>query len=178
MMTSFLLDSLLVSGEIGETTFRRIVVRPMRALIVVILVGAAAPHAPASVEDRRTKSDLEQFYGAEYPKVSEGQREKLARDAIRAQESGVCNLHHVRMQKKRVPVHYGLVVADDPYYLAQLCYFPNARAYVNGGCDIPSRDFQKDRSWRFVCPACKRAQRKWALVQPKSDWSKDILANR
>ena len=153
-------------------------VRSMRALVAVILASGIVLHVPASVEDPRTKSELEQFYGAEYPKVSERQREKLARAAVRAQETGVCNLHHVRMQKKRVPVHYGLLVFDDPYYLAELCYFPNAREYVNGGCEIPSLDFQKERSWRFVCPECKRAQRKWALAHLKSDWSKDILANR
>jgi len=82
------------------------------------------------------------------------------------------------MQKRRVPIHYGLVVTDDPYYLAQLCYFPNAREYVNGGCDIPLLDVQKERAWRYVCPACKRAQKQWALAHPKSEWSKDILVNR
>jgi hypothetical protein len=150
----------------------------MRALLVALTLAATVGRAAASVEDPRTTAELEQFYGAEYPKISERGREKLARGAIKAQQTGICNLHHVRMQKRRVPVHYGLVVTDDPYYLAQLRYFPNAREYVNGGCDILSLDVQKERAWRYVCPPCKRAQKQWALVHSKSEWSKDILANR
>ncbi len=150
----------------------------MRTLVASIVLSIAFLHAVASVENPRTRSELEQFYGAEYPKISERQHEQLARAAIKAQETGICNLHHVKMLKKRVPVHYGLLVFDDPYYLAELGYFPNAREYVNGGCDIPSLDITKERSWRFVCPVCKRAQREWALKHPKSEWSKDILANR
>jgi len=150
----------------------------MRALLVALTLAATVARAATSVEDPRTTAELEQFYGAEYPKISEREREKSARGAIKAQQTGICNLHHVRMQKRRVPIHYGLVVTDDPYYLAQLCYFPNAREYVNGGCDIPLLDVQKERAWRYVCPACKRAQKQWALAHPKSEWSKDILVNR
>ncbi len=85
----------------------------MRALVAVILVSATVLHAAASVEDPRTTSELEQFYGAEYPKISERQHEKLARAAIHAQKAGMCNLHHLKMERKRVPVHYGLLVFDD-----------------------------------------------------------------
>jgi hypothetical protein len=150
----------------------------MRALVAVILVSATVLHAAASVEDPRTTLELEQFYGAEYPKISERQHEKLARAAIQAQKTGICNLHHLKMERKRAPVHYGLLVFDDPYYLAELGYFPNAREYVNGGCVLPSLDVAKKRSWRYVCPECKRARKQWALAHPKSEWSKDILANR
>jgi hypothetical protein len=150
----------------------------MRMLFAAILISGACMSAHGSADDPRTKAKLEQFYGAEYPKITDAQHEKLARAAVNAQKAGVCNLHHVKMQKKRVPVHYGLLVFDDPYYLAELCYFPNAREYVNGGCDIPSLDIGKERGWRFVCPACKRVQRQCALAHPKSEWSKDILANR
>jgi hypothetical protein len=150
----------------------------MRALFVAILLASAVNTVSASSDNPRTKQELEQFYGAEYPRVSEAQREKLTRAAIRAQETGICNLHHVKMQKKRVPVHYGLLVFDDPYYTGELCYFPHAREYVNGGCVLPSLDFRKERAWRYVCPKCKRAQRQWAIAHPKSEWSKDILARR
>ena len=145
--------------------------RASRCTYTCATVGRAA----TSVEDPRTTAELEQFYGAEYPKISEREREKLARGAIKAQQTGICNLHQVRMQKRRVPVHYGLVVTDDAYYLAQLCYFPNAREYVNGGCDIPSLDVQKERAWRYVCPACKRAQKQWALAHPKVNGRKTYL---
>ena len=150
----------------------------MRAQLAATAIFASVLGAAASVEDPRTKAELEQFYGAEYPKISEREHEKLTRAAIAAQKTGICNLHHVKMERKRVPVHYGLLVFDDPYYLAELCYFPNARDYVNGGCVLPSLDIAKEREWRYVCPGCKRAQKQWALAHPKSEWSKDILANR
>lgn len=150
----------------------------MRMLLVTILLAISIRTISASPEDPRTKREFEQFYGAEYPRVSEAQREKLTAGAIKAQETGICNLHHVKMQKKRVPVHYGLLVFDDPYYTAQVCYFPHAREYVNGGCVVRSLDAKKDRALRYVCPVCKRDQRTWAVAHPKSDWAKDILAHR
>ena len=94
----------------------------MRALLVAFILAATVGRAATSVDDPRTTAELEQFYGAKYPKISERECEKLARGAIKAQHTGICNLHHVRMQKRRVPVHYGLVVTDDPYYLPQLCW--------------------------------------------------------
>ena len=153
-------------------------VRPVNRAVVAIIAALPLVTIEASKDDPRTPREFEEFYGAEYPRVSDTQRDRLTRAAIKAQETGVCNLHHVKMQKKRVPVHYGLLVFDDPYYLAELCYFPNAREYVNGGCVLPSLDIGKERGWRFVCPACKRAQKQWALAHPKSDWSKNTLAGR
>jgi hypothetical protein len=75
----------------------------MRALVAVILVSATVLYVAASVEDPRTKSELEQFYGAEYPKISERQHEKLARAAIKAQKTGMCNLHHIKWRGSESP---------------------------------------------------------------------------
>ena len=150
----------------------------MRALLLAIVLYGPLAAVNATTDDPRTKREFEQFYGAEYPAVSEAQQDGLARAAIKAQKTGICNIHHLKMQKERVPVHYGLLVFEDPYYLAQLCYFPNAREYVNGGCVLPSTDVDKERRSRFVCPECKQARRKWALAHPKSEWSKEILAKK
>jgi hypothetical protein len=150
----------------------------MRALLIMVLVASAisigADWPPFPPREERK---LEKFYGAKYVHVSDAEHERLVRAAIKAQQTGICNIHHIRMQKKRVPISFGLFVLDDPYYSAELVYFPNARDYVNGGCEVdPVR--QKEPHFRYVCSECKRAQRQWASAHPKSDWSKDILAKR
>jgi hypothetical protein len=51
----------------------------MRALFVAILLASALDTVSASSENPRTEQELEQFYGAEYPRVSEakcGQAER------------------------------------------------------------------------------------------------------
>ena len=48
----------------------------MRALLAAILFASALDTVNASSENPRTKQELEQFYGAEYPRVSEAQKEK------------------------------------------------------------------------------------------------------
>ena len=56
---------------------------------------------------------LEKFYGAKYVHVSNAEHERLVRGAIRAQQTGICNVHNIRLQKKEVPIYFGLVVLDD-----------------------------------------------------------------
>jgi hypothetical protein len=108
--------------------------------------------------------------------LSDAQRDQLARAAIRAQETGVCNVHHMHMKKTIVPIHWGLVVMENPYYSAELHDFPNARAYVNGGCEFdPKRD--RAKHWRYVCPECKRAEKDWALKHPKDPDAEWILSH-
>ena len=150
----------------------------MRVFVVIALLCTSLSipsfgREPTQQEER----ELEKFYGAEYVHVSDAEHKRLVRDAIRAQRTGICNIHHIRMQKKRLPLYFGLLVFDDPYYSAELVYFPNAREHVNGGCQIDPV-WQKQPHFRYVCSECKRAQREWAIAHPKSDWSKDVLAKR
>jgi hypothetical protein len=137
-------------------TIGPILVRFMRALLIVtafLLVASGAASAP----------------------LSSAEADQLARGAIRAQETGVCNIHHLRMQKKIVPIHWGLVVIEEPYYSAQVSQFPNAREYVNGGCEFePERE--RVKHWRYVCPVCKRAEWQWALRHRKLDEAQWILS--
>ena len=58
--------------------------RASRCTYTCATVGRAA----TSVEDPRTTAELEQFYGAEYPKISEREREKLARGADQGAADG------------------------------------------------------------------------------------------
>ena len=150
----------------------------MRVFFAIALaatsVSIAADWPQLTPKDQR---ELEKFYGAEYIHTTVAGHERLLRAAIKAQETGICNIHHIQMQKKRVPIYFGLPVFEDPYYSAALAYFPNAREYVNGGCEVdPVED--KQPHFRYVCAKCKQAQRQWAVAHPKSEWAKDILAKR
>ena len=90
---------------------------------------------------------------------------------LRAQKTGVCELHHARMEDRVVQVSYGLPMRDEKYVAAMGRAFPNAEAEVNGGCD-PSAGPRKAHI--FVCPECKRAQLKWARKHSKN-WEAEII---
>jgi hypothetical protein len=149
----------------------------MKATLLVILLLTLSDFAAASREDPRTQRELEDFYGAEYVSLTAKQTRRLARAAIKAQNTGICNIHHVQMEKKRVPIYFGLPDFSNPYYSNERSRFPNAREYVNGGCEVDPAA-EKKRYPRFVCPACKRAERRWALAHPKNDIAKHISAQR
>ena len=55
----------------------------------------------ASQREKKSVS-LRKFYGAEFVHVSDAEHERLVRGAIKTQQTGICNIHHVRMQKKRI----------------------------------------------------------------------------
>jgi len=104
--------------------------------------------------------------------LTSAEADRLARGALRAQDTGICNIHHIRMRKKVVPIHWGLVVIEEPHYSAQLSQFPHAREYVNGGCEYDAKE-DKAKHWRYICPECKRAEWQWALKHrslPEAQW--------
>ena len=88
-----------------------------------------------------------------------------------ARKGGVCEIHHIPMEKKVVQVSYGYPMRDDKYVAAMARGFPNAEEDVNGGCD-PSDGPRKASV--FVCPECTRAQLQWALKHPKN-WEAEII---
>ena len=84
-----------------------------------------------------------------------------------AQLSGVCYLHHAKMQRKWVPVVYGLPdirslptkeVADTEFPLADDGYFP-------GGC---VQDSVKEMEI-YVCDQCTAALLAWKKKHPKKE---------
>jgi hypothetical protein len=149
----------------------------MRALLVTLLPACASVAAAWASIPPQEERKLEKFYGAKYVHVTDAEHARLVRGAIRAQQTGICTIHHIQMQKKRVPIYFGLLVFEDPYYSSELAHFPNAQEHVNGGCEVDLAR-QKQLHFRFVCPECKRVQRQWAIAHPKSDCSRDILAKR
>jgi hypothetical protein len=65
----------------------------------------------------------------------------------------ICEVHHVKMERQTVPIHYGLWNYPDGYLEAKAIYFPHGWEYVNGGCFV-----QKQKEMQiYVCPQCKKA---------------------
>jgi len=132
----------------------------MRCRLAILALGAIAccvqGYAATRAEMDRLSAEMDRLAGA----------------AIKAQDSGICNIHHIRMQKKMVPIYFGGPLPfDTPFYYATMREFPNAREHINGGCEIDEKLLGKKRP-RYVCPACKRAEREWALKHPKDDDAK------
>jgi uncharacterized protein YlaI len=149
----------------------------MKNALVMAFVGLASSYVMASSDDPQTPQELEQFYGAKYVSLTTEQTDRLARAAIKAQKTGICNIHHVKMKKEQVPMIFGLPDSSNPYYSNELAYFPHAREYTNGGCEIePTR--QKKLYPQFMCPECKRAERQWARTHPKNAIAREILARQ
>jgi len=129
-------------------------------LVLVAVVTSAQVYAASQAEMDQLSAEMD----------------RLARAAIKAQETGVCNIHHIRMQKKLVPIYFGGPANfDSQFYYATMRQFPNAREHINGGCVVHEKLVGKKKR-RYVCPACKRAEREWALKHPKDDDAKWVLS--
>jgi hypothetical protein len=132
-----------------------------RALIVVFIAAAFCGHAGSA-----TRAELDRL---------SAEMDRLAGAAIRAQDTGTCNIHHIRMQKKAVPIYFGGPFDfDSPFYYATMRSFPNARDYVNGGCEYDAQLEKKPHS-RYVCPECQRSQLVWARAHPRDSDAQWIL---
>lgn len=86
---------------------------------------------------------------------------------LKEQKEGFCHLHQVKMEKKQVPIIYGLVRPDDQeilMYKKEPLLFPHAKDYVLGGCSIQWKKSQK----LFECSQCRKAKENWLEEHPKS----------
>jgi hypothetical protein len=90
---------------------------------------------------------------------------------FRAQKTGICSVHHIRMERHEVAVSYGLEIYDDAWGKASR-QFPFANAHVSGGCEVPAH---RERASVYVCPRCRVLQRQWALRHRKNPESRWIL---
>ena len=108
--------------------------------------------------------------------VSEAEGSRLVKAYFRAQKTGTCNVHHIRMQRKLVPIAWGYVEFDPVYDSAEIRTFPNAREYVNGGCVVDEKKLGHLVP-HYICPECKRAERHWALRHRDNSNAKWILSH-
>src|SRR5438309_4950499 len=77
-------------------------------------------------------------------------------------ESPVCEMHHTRMSKTRVPIEYGLIGFDErgrARFAASTNAFPHAEDWVRGGCI--ERLFAPHRAVIYTCDACMTARQHW-----------------
>jgi hypothetical protein len=92
--------------------------------------------------------------------VSDAEGDRLYREYWRAQKTGICNIHRIRMQNKLVPIRFGYFAFDASYDSAEIQKFPNAQEYILGGCVVDEKRVGK-RVPIYICPECKRAQKEW-----------------
>ncbi|HEY0455335.1 MAG TPA: hypothetical protein VGE41_03110 [Verrucomicrobiae bacterium] len=77
-------------------------------------------------------------------------------------ESPVCEVHHARMSKTTVPIHYGLLSIgdhDSARDAVSTNAFPHAKEWVGGGCLVPM--FPSRRAVIYTCAVCKIARQQW-----------------
>jgi len=106
-------------------------------------------------------------------RLTEAEKEKLATAANESRKTGVCNIHHVRMNRELVPVEYvhlSLEYYSSAYSEARLREFPNSREYA---LSLQQSDEGK-KVHIFVCPYCKRAEREWIQRHPNDEWGKTL----
>jgi hypothetical protein len=100
----------------------------------------------------------------------------LLRARSRAQDVGFCNLHHVHMQRKLVRVCWQKETGSDAYYLTILHDFPNGEEFEDGG-ELMVPRLAHVKRWRYVCPRCKRAAKKWAAAHRDDPEAQCILSH-
>ncbi|HZE58865.1 MAG TPA: hypothetical protein VE031_13500 [Chthoniobacterales bacterium] len=139
-------------------------------VIAFICVAFTARSDSASPADPQ----LEGIYGCPPLNLSDARTDRLLAARKRAQRRGVCNVHHIRMQMKRVPIHFGLVDFQDPYFDYSISYFPNAEDYVRGGDEVDPAA-EKKLYKKFICRKCKEVEHEWAVAHPKNETAQYIL---
>ena len=79
----------------------------------------------------------------------------------------ICEVHHVAMQTKSVPIYYGLPFLLD-YDLEMMkaarISFPHALDYIEGGCDVS--DENPTSAEVYWCPVCRAEKEKWKERNP------------
>jgi hypothetical protein len=88
-------------------------------------------------------------------------------NAVEAQQTGFCNVHHIAMERRVAKVSFGLNAIDGKTRIYIARHFPNANECWNGGCS-PDAKIAREKHFVYVCPACKRAEREWELKHRKS----------
>ena len=137
--------------------------------ILLSLVVIASGGCASEVErDQRKADDL----ARRWPELV-----RLTHAARQAQHTGVCNIHHIRMQRKAVPIDPGCITAEtlwNPYYTASLRGFPHAEesAWLPG-YDIYRARYERRR--KYICSECKGAQKQWALHHPNDSDAQFVL---
>ncbi len=104
--------------------------------------------------------------------LSKREREDMYAAAGQAEKTGVCHVHHCPMQRKTVPIAYGLMVPDgsEPSFETRGRRFPFAdEEWVPGGCMVEAKKTEQI----FVCSECQKAKQHWIKMHPFSRWARE-----
>ena len=85
--------------------------------------------------------------------------DKTTLDVTRGR-TDVCEIHHVRMMKKKVPIIYGAFAptpSSETYHAACASLFPHAEDEAEGGCIVDTPEW----AMIYCCPACELARHHW-----------------
>ena len=92
-------------------------------------------------------------------------------EVIRVEQDGrviydreVCQVHQLKMDRKKVPIVYGLFRPHpgEPSAATERQLFPHSRDFVLGGCVVGP----EKTDHIFVCSDCKKAYEKWKTENP------------
>jgi hypothetical protein len=75
-------------------------------------------------------------------------------------ESTICEVHHLKMIKTVVPVHYGLMTVtprNEAMDSARSNGFPNAADSLNPGCTVR----RQREALVYTCPECVKTRIRW-----------------
>ncbi|PWU10638.1 MAG: hypothetical protein C5B50_25095 [Verrucomicrobia bacterium] len=78
----------------------------------------------------------------------------------------ICEVHHTRMQQKKVPILYGLLMRspDEPPWEDEQKLFPHRNEVVSGGCcPLPEKT-----EIIYLCNQCKMAYEQWRKQHPST----------
>jgi hypothetical protein len=106
-----------------------------------------APFVVVSKREHVDWADLNEDAAAEHQqlvRVSEGDKVLLDRS--------VCSLHHVKMEKRKVEIIYGLWAPPSEADLYCVNHFPHCADYALGGCAVT--DDSPKSAVIYICPKC------------------------
>ncbi len=99
--------------------------------------------------------------------------------ALRDIDRGVCHIHKVRLREREIPIVGGPEAdsaATREYYSFEACHFPHAPVVPSVSDEITGWPPKKtEKMW--VCSACRRAQRRWAVAHKGSKWADYIITH-
>ena len=113
--------------------------------------------------------------GASEPDLIEGHIRAVV--DLNAKTNGICEVHHISMERRLVPVVFGLAPGGREYSEAMERDFPHSSLHVDGGCVSDARFLHARFPW-YVCPECKRAERQWAEKHRNTREGKAILSGK
>lgn len=102
------------------------------------------------------------FFEVQATEVSDSEWQRLLELNAKARETGICEVHNTKMEKKEALIRWGLPPPpgpDEPSYIYRMKNFPHAEEFVEGGCILPIEKKETER--KHICQDCQKAEKEW-----------------